>query len=133
MKKDSAFKLKSGNQPSIAKMFGMMKTMKKNMQTAKDNRSKRDMSKAPKAMQNLNKAIGDALGSTGNLRKKISDKITSKKSKNYTIKKGDTLTKIAKANNTTVDAIMKKNTQIKDKNLIYSGKTLKLQGNTLYQ
>ena len=126
MKKDSAFKLKSGNKPSIAKMFGMMKTFKKNMQTAKDNRSKRDMSKAPKAMQNLNKAIGDALGSTGNLRKKISDKITSKKSKNYTIKKGDTLTKIAKANNTTVDAIMKKNTQIKDKNLIYSGKTLKL-------
>ena len=126
MKKESAFKLKSGNKPSIAKMFGMMKTFKKNMQTAKDNRSKRDMSKAPKAMQNLNKAIGDALGSTGNLRKKISDKITSKKSKNYTIKKGDTLTKIAKANNTTVDAIMKKNTQIKDKNLIYSGKTLKL-------
>ena len=126
MKKESAFKLKSGNKPSIAKMFGMMKTLKKNMQTAKDNRSKRDMSKAPKAMQNLNKAIGDALGSTGNLRKKISDKITSKKSKNYTIKKGDTLTKIAKANNTTVDAIMKKNTQIKDKNLIYSGKTLKL-------
>ena len=126
MKKNSAFKLRSGNKPSIAKMFGMMKTFKKNMQTAKDNRSKRDMSKAPKAMQNLNKAIGDALGSTGNLRKKISDKITSKKSKNYTIKKGDTLTKIAKANNTTVDAIMKKNTQIKDKNLIYSGKTLKL-------
>ena len=126
MKNASAFKLKSGNKPSIAKMFGMMKTFKKNMQTAKDNRSKRDMSKAPKAMQNLNKAIGDALGSTGNLRKKISDKITSKKSKNYTIKKGDTLTKIAKANNTTVDAIMKKNTQIKDKNLIYSGKTLKL-------
>ena len=126
MKKDSAFKLKSGNKPSIAKMFGMMKTFKKNMQTAKDNRSKRDMSKAPKAMQNLNKAIGDALGSTGNLRKKISDKITSKKSKNYTIKKGDTLTKIAKANNTTVDAIMKKNTQIKDKNKIFSGKTLNL-------
>ena len=126
MKKESAFKLKSGNKPSMAKMFGMMKTFKKNMQTAKDNRSKRDMSKAPKAMQNLNKAIGDALGSTGNLRKKISDKITSKKSKNYTIKKGDTLTKIAKANNTTVDAIMKKNTQIKDKNKIFSGKTLNL-------
>ena len=129
MKKDSAFKLKSGNKPSMAKMFGMMKTFKKNMQTAKDNRSKRDMSKAPKAMQNLNKAIGDALGSTGNLRKKISDKITSKKSKKsktYTIKKGDTLTKIAKANNTTVDAIMKKNTQIKDKNKIFSGKTLNL-------
>ena len=129
MKKESAFKLKSGNKPSMAKMFGMMKTFKKNMQTAKYNRSKRDMSKAPKAMQNLNKAIGDALGSTGNLRKKISDKITSKKSKKsktYTIKKGDTLTKIAKANNTTGAAIMKKNTQIKDKNLIYSGKTLKL-------
>ena len=95
MKKDSAFKLKSGNKPSIAKMFGMMKTMKKNMQTAKDNRSKRDMSKAPKAMQNLNKAIGDALGSTGNLRKKISDKITSKTTKtNKTFKgkKGDPYT-----------------------------------------
>ena len=95
MKKDSAFKLKSGNKPSIAKMFGMMKTFKKNMQTAKDNRSKRDMSKAPKAMQNLNKAIGDALGSTGNLRKKISDKITgktTKTTKTFKGKKGDPYT-----------------------------------------
>jgi len=92
MKKNSAFKLRSGNKPSIAKMFGMMKTFKKNMQRLKDQRAKVDMTKAPKAMQNLNKAIGDALGSTGNLRKKISDKITSKKSKTFKGKKGDPYT-----------------------------------------
>jgi len=57
MKKNSAFKLRSGNKPSIAKMFGMMKTFKKNMQRLKDQRAKVDMTKAPKAMQNLNKAF----------------------------------------------------------------------------
>ena len=57
MKKNSAFKLRSGNKPSIAKMFGMMKTFKKNMQRLRDQRAKVDMTKAPKAMQNLNKAF----------------------------------------------------------------------------
>ena len=46
----------------------------------------------------------------------------------YVIKKGDTLSKIAKDNNTTVDALMKLNPQITNPNLIYAGKTLKLGG-----
>jgi len=43
----------------------------------------------------------------------------------YTIVKGDNLTKIAKAHNTTVDALVELN-NIKDKNLIYAGDTLKI-------
>lgn len=42
----------------------------------------------------------------------------------YVVQKGDTLTKIAKDFNTTVDAIMKVNPQIKDKNKIYVGEKI---------
>jgi len=49
-------------------------------------------------------------------------------SSGYTIQKGDTLTKIAKANNTTVDAIMKANPQITDPNKIAAGASLNLPG-----
>mgnify|MGYP001595181120 CR=1 FL=1 len=52
--------------------------------------------------------------------------INKTKSKSYTIKKGDNLTRIAKANNTTVADIMKNNPSIKDKNKIRSGGTLSL-------
>jgi len=45
---------------------------------------------------------------------------------NYKIKKGDTLTKIAKENGTTVSNLMKMNPQIKDKNLIITGQTIKV-------
>jgi murein DD-endopeptidase MepM/ murein hydrolase activator NlpD len=45
----------------------------------------------------------------------------------YKIKKGDTLSAIAKANGTTVDAIAKAN-NIKNKNLIVTGKTLSIPG-----
>lgn len=45
----------------------------------------------------------------------------------YTVKKGDTLSKIAKANGTTVDALAKLN-NIKNVNLIYVGQVLKLSG-----
>tara|TARA_R100001129_G_scaffold174240_1_gene146412 strand:- start:100 stop:498 length:399 start_codon:yes stop_codon:yes gene_type:complete len=48
MKKNSAFKLRSGNKPSIAKMFGMMKTFKENMQRLKDERAKRKANKIKK-------------------------------------------------------------------------------------
>lgn len=44
----------------------------------------------------------------------------------YKIKSGDSLVKIAKANNTTVEALLKLNPQIKHPNLIYAGKTLVL-------
>ena len=46
----------------------------------------------------------------------------------YTVKPGDNLTKIAKANNTTVDAIMKANPQITDPNKIMAGGKLSLPG-----
>ena len=46
----------------------------------------------------------------------------------YTIKPGDNLTKIAKANGTSVDAIMKANPQIKDPNKISAGAKLNLPG-----
>lgn len=44
----------------------------------------------------------------------------------YKIKKGDNLTKIAKANNTTVQALMEANPNIKNPNLIRAGETLKI-------
>ena len=44
----------------------------------------------------------------------------------YKIKKGDTLSEIAKRKGTTVKALMEKNSQIKDKDKIYAGRTLKL-------
>tara|TARA_Y100001937_G_scaffold92580_1_gene125373 strand:+ start:214 stop:609 length:396 start_codon:yes stop_codon:yes gene_type:complete len=95
MKKDSAFKLKSGNKPSIAKFFGKFAKGKKVTATSGNTVtrgiSKPDAKKRPKSMQNLNKAISDALPK-GNLRKKISDKITSKKSKTFKGKKGDPYT-----------------------------------------
>ncbi len=43
----------------------------------------------------------------------------------YHIKKGDTLTKIAKEKGTTVDNLLEKNPEITDSNLIYEGNTLK--------
>ena len=48
----------------------------------------------------------------------------------YTIKAGDTLSAIARANNTTVDAIMRANPQIKDPNVISSGASLSLPGSS---
>lgn len=47
----------------------------------------------------------------------------------YKIKKGDNLTKIAKANGTTVQALLKANPNIKNPNLIYAGETLKIPAN----
>ena len=48
------------------------------------------------------------------------------KASTYKIKKGDTLSEIAQRKGTTVKALMEKNSQIKDKDKIYAGKTLKL-------
>ena len=44
----------------------------------------------------------------------------------YKIKSGDTLSGIAKANNTSVDALLKLNPNIKNPNLIYAGQSIKL-------
>ena len=46
--------------------------------------------------------------------------------KDYTVRAGDTLTAIAKANGTTVDALIKANPQIKDPNLIKTGQVIKV-------
>lgn len=46
----------------------------------------------------------------------------------YTIKSGDTLSALAKANNTTIAEIMKLNPTITNPNLIYAGKSLNLPG-----
>lgn len=51
-------------------------------------------------------------------------------SSSYDIKPGDTLSAIAAANNTTVDALMKANPSITDPNKIYAGSSLKLPGST---
>ena len=48
---------------------------------------------------------------------------------NYTIKKGDNLTKIAKANGTTVQELLKANPNIKNPNLIYAGEKLVIPKN----
>lgn len=46
----------------------------------------------------------------------------------YRIKSGDTLSNIAKQYNTSVDALMKSNKQIKDANLIFAGDKLNIPG-----
>jgi LysM repeat protein len=47
---------------------------------------------------------------------------------NYQIKSGDTLSRIAQLNNTSVSALMKANPQIKDANMIYAGRSLNIPG-----
>ena len=51
---------------------------------------------------------------------------TESSSTSYEIQSGDSLSKIAKANNTTVEDLMKKNPQITNKNVIRSGESLNL-------
>ncbi|HZH75028.1 MAG TPA: LysM domain-containing protein, partial [Archangium sp.] len=46
----------------------------------------------------------------------------------YRIKSGDTLSAIARRNQTSVGALMKANPQIKNANLIIAGKTLNIPG-----
>ena len=51
----------------------------------------------------------------------------------YTVKKGDTLSRIAKTYNTTVPALMKLNPQIKNANLIYVGQVVTVSGSPATQ
>jgi hypothetical protein len=48
----------------------------------------------------------------------------------YKVKSGDTLSGIAKSNNTSVDALLKLNPNIKNPNLIYAGQSIKLSSPT---
>ena len=56
--------------------------------------------------------------------------VTPQKGSNYIIQRGDTLTKIARDNNTTIEDIMSKNPFITDPNKIYAGDTITLQTET---
>jgi len=56
--------------------------------------------------------------------------INPQKGSDYIIQKGDTLTKIARDNNTTIGDIMSKNPFIKDPNKIYAGDNIVLQTET---
>jgi LysM repeat protein len=74
-------------------------------------------------------AIEAELASTlGNISVPPSD-IDNPFAKDYKIKKGDNLTKIAKANGTTVQALLKANPNIKNPNLIYAGESIKIPTN----
>lgn len=55
----------------------------------------------------------------------VNNKLNQNKEVTYTVKKGDTLSKIAKKYKTTVDNLVKKN-NIKDKNKIYVGQIIKI-------
>ncbi|MCZ6155906.1 LysM peptidoglycan-binding domain-containing protein [Campylobacter ureolyticus] len=55
----------------------------------------------------------------------LKNKVYPKKAE-YTIQRGENLTYIARKFNTSIDAIMQENPQIKDKNLIYAGQKLNL-------
>lgn len=56
---------------------------------------------------------------------KLRDSVYPKKAE-YTIQRGENLTYIARKFNTSIDAIMQENPQIKDKNLVYAGQKLNL-------
>jgi len=51
---------------------------------------------------------------------------TTSTTKNYTVRSGENLTKIAQRNNTTIDKIMSLNPQIKNRNVIYAGQVIKV-------
>lgn len=59
------------------------------------------------------------------IQKKVNEMLSKKKEITYTVKKGDTLSAIAKRYNTTVKALAKKN-NIKDVNKIFKGQKLKI-------
>lgn len=60
---------------------------------------------------------------------KLNSEISNARDNTYTVSSGDTLSKIARANGTTVDAIMAIN-NIKNANVIYSGQIINLPGGT---
>ena len=61
------------------------------------------------------------------IQKKVNEKLNSnlRKEIEYKVKKGDTLSKIAKENNTTVEKLVKIN-NIKNPNLIYAGQKIRI-------
>src|SRR5690554_6208159 len=70
---------------------------------------------------------GNASSKTKNTSKSTSSKTTSSSVTTYTVKKGDTLSHIAKRFGTTVNELVRLN-NIKNPNLIYPGQKLKIKG-----
>ena len=78
----------------------------------------------------VDKAIGTGDdkddGDNGNVSIENKNTINDGKGSSYTIQSGDTLSKIAADNNTSVEELMKINPQIKNENMIISGEQLNL-------
>ena len=74
-------------------------------------------------LENLNKVQTPAPTTTTNNEQGAS---AEQKYETYTIKRGDTLSKIARNYGTTIDKIMSANPYITNKNKIYAGKTLQI-------
>lgn len=77
------------------------------------------------AANNAANALRDSQGLAGTYDRTSGAPLTSSF---YTIKSGDTLSAIARANGTTVDALMKANPTITNPNLIYAGRSLNIPG-----
>jgi LysM repeat protein len=116
-KKRASERKASSTKPSSTKGVSQrdLKTIAKGVKQASDAQKKRN--------SGLKKDVA-AAKSKRDANKIINSKTTQTKS--YKIKSGDTLSAIAKANGTTVANLMKLNPQIKDKNKIYAGRSLKL-------
>lgn len=74
----------------------------------------------------LKKELANINKSSSSSSKSSSKKSNDKEYTNYTVKRGDTLSAIAKKYGTTVKKIMAENSSIKNANLIYTGQKLKI-------
>ncbi|MFE0507007.1 LysM peptidoglycan-binding domain-containing protein [Peribacillus butanolivorans] len=72
--------------------------------------------------------IGQSIRVSGQASTSSSTVSKSSSSKTYTVKSGDTLDKIAKAHNTTVNSLLSLNPSISNANTIHTGQSIKLSG-----
>ena len=72
--------------------------------------------------------IGQSIRVSGKASTSSSMANKSSSSKTYTVKSGDTLDKIAKAHNTTVNSLLSLNPSISNANTIHTGQSIKLSG-----
>jgi LysM repeat protein len=115
-KKRASERKASATKPSSTKGVSQrdLKTIAKGVKQASDAQKKRN--------SGLKKDVADA-----KTKRQVGKLVNSKPAtKSYKIKSGDTLSAIARANGTTVATLMKLNPQIKDKDKIYAGRSLKL-------
>ncbi|MED3692013.1 LysM peptidoglycan-binding domain-containing protein [Peribacillus butanolivorans] len=72
--------------------------------------------------------IGQSIRVSGQASTSSSTANKSSSSKTYTVKSGDTLDKIAKAHNTTINSLLSLNPSISNANTIHTGQSIKLSG-----